>query len=127
MEVATRRVAAAAEEAEMLRTVLASRDEELARLHSSLVEKNRTTEQMATKLLDYKTRVDTMEIQLRKYFVKKINRFMPNSDAQACCMRSLVARVRSAARRQWERGGDGGHMPFPCGVYLLRFHVCVCV
>ena len=49
-------------------------------LHRELTQKGYELDRMASKLLDYKARIDGVELQLRKYSIKKVNSFFPNRD-----------------------------------------------
>ncbi|MDP2437586.1 MAG: hypothetical protein Q8P67_17725, partial [archaeon] len=49
-------------------------------LHRDLSQKEYELSRMAAKLLDYKQRIDGVELQLRKYSIKKVNSFFPNRD-----------------------------------------------
>eukprot|EP00033_Pygsuia_biforma_P004898 GCRY01005370.1.p1 GENE.GCRY01005370.1~~GCRY01005370.1.p1 ORF type:complete len:237 (+),score=78.93 GCRY01005370.1:716-1426(+) len=64
-----------------LREKLAQTEAKLGVIAQQVNEQEALTARMAAKLLEYKAKINTLSLQLRKWRVTKVNRFMPNVDA----------------------------------------------
>lgn len=58
------------------------RMEEITFLRNQLKDKDESNYKMALKLIDYQTKVSNVELQLRKFTVKKIYKLYPNVDVE---------------------------------------------
>jgi len=82
MEVWRRKFKVLQEEQAERDKILAQKDEEIQLLKNELNSKSEANYKMALKLLDYQTKVSNVELQLRRYSVKRIYKFYPNVDVE---------------------------------------------
>jgi len=83
------------QEQEQANQILSRKDWEIEQLKSALMAKNEANYKMALKLLDYKTKVNTVQLQLRKYSVKKIYKFYANADVEITLLKNPANGVLS--------------------------------
>jgi len=82
MEVWRRKLAVLQEEQIQREKLLNEKIEEIGHLNVELRATSESNYQMALKLLDYQTKVSSVELQLRKFQVKRIYKLYPNVDAE---------------------------------------------
>jgi len=82
MEVWRRKFHGLKEEQDTREGIIKKRDEEIEYLKNELISKNEANYKMALKLLDFQSKMSNLEIQLRKFPVKKIYKFYANVDVE---------------------------------------------
>jgi len=80
LEVWRRKFKAIEEEQGEREALFQEKEKTIELLKNELESKNDSNYKMGLKLLDYKTKMSTVELQLRKFSVKKINKMFPNAD-----------------------------------------------
>jgi len=95
MEVWRRKFAILQEEQAERERILSKKEEEINKLSHDLLAKNESNYKMALKLLDYQTKVSNLELQLRKFQVKRIYKFYPNSDVELILTKNPATGVLS--------------------------------